>query len=51
MERESAPDRREIVEDDCPRCGYRPQKRDRSFIEEYDVWHIVCYNCGKEWVE
>ena len=51
MERESAPDAEDRGEDVCPDCGYHPQKRDRSYIEDYDVWHVVCYNCGKEWVE
>ena len=38
-------------EGQCPTCGYRTQKRDRHWVPEYGVVHVVCYNCGKEWVE
>ena len=36
---------------DCPSCGYRPRKKDKHFVEDYQVTHVICYGCGKEWVE
>lgn len=36
---------------DCPECHYRTRRSDRHYVAEHDVWHIVCYNCGVEWVE
>lgn len=32
-------------------CGYRPRRMDALWIAEYDVIHVICYKCGKEWVE
>jgi len=37
--------------DDCPGCGYRPRKKDKLFVEDYQVTHVICYGCGMEWVE
>jgi hypothetical protein len=41
----------------CEICGYRPRAGDRRRVEvasgdEY-VWvtHVICYDCGAEWVE
>jgi len=43
---------------DCDHCGYRPRKRDSFRIkmnegedDEYEVVHVICYNCSNEWVE
>lgn len=43
---------------DCDHCGYRPRTRDcftikmnESEADEYSVVHVICYNCGQEWVE
>lgn len=44
---------------DCDRCGYRPRRKDCVSIEVTDpqdgadktVVHVICYNCGAEWVE
>ena len=42
----------------CDHCGYHPQLRDRNRVKmnagteyEYEIIHVICYNCGKEWVE
>ncbi len=35
----------------CEHCGYRPRVADTIFIEEHQVFHVICYDCGKEWVE
>lgn len=32
-------------------CGYRPRREDVHFIEEHQVIHVICYGCGKEWIE
>ena len=32
-------------------CGYQPRRTDALLIAEYDVIHVICYKCGKEWVE
>jgi hypothetical protein len=42
-------------------CGYRPRKSDchemvveshlDSGVDEVVVLHVICYKCGKEWVE
>lgn len=35
----------------CDDCGYRPKWSDTKFIPEHKVTHVICYNCGTEWVE
>ncbi len=41
-----------VVEDNsCSQCGYRPRSTDKMYIEEHDVTHVICYQCGREWVE
>lgn len=40
-------------------CGYRPRREDVHIVKmnedageyEYTILHVICYNCGKEWVE
>ena len=32
-------------------CGYHPRVADTHWIAEYEVIHVICYKCGKEWVE
>jgi len=32
-------------------CGYHPRESDSLWIPEYKVLHVVCYECGAEWVE
>ena len=32
-------------------CGYQPRNSDCHEVVEHDVVHVVCYQCGKEWVE
>ncbi len=36
---------------DCAYCGYRPRAADRFYVEDHKVTHVICYKCGKEWVE
>ena len=41
------------------KCGYRPRKSDAYEVKmneglpeyEYIILHVICYNCGSEWVE
>lgn len=42
------------------KCGYRPRKSDASKVEvgidsetgeSTYVLHVICYDCGSEWVE
>lgn len=35
----------------CAKCGFRPPWKDTMYIEEHEVTHVICYNCGNEWVE
>ena len=32
-------------------CGYAPKAADCAWIDDHDVLHVICYECGKEWVE
>ena len=32
-------------------CGYHPRRTDALWVAEYGVFHVICYKCGKEWVE
>lgn len=32
-------------------CGYQPKNADANYIEDFDVVHVRCYECGREWVE
>lgn len=34
----------------CPSCGYKVKRKDEFYIIEHGVWHLICYNCGDEWV-
>lgn len=46
----------------CDKCGYRPKVGDRyevtfdntskkNGVDEIKVLHVICYQCGYEWVE
>jgi len=35
----------------CDGCGYAPRIADTVFIPEFEVLHVICYGCGREWVE
>jgi hypothetical protein len=45
----------------CDECGYRPRADDchevvvesrvGSTVEDVTVLHVICYGCGREWVE
>lgn len=35
----------------CDKCGYRPRLADSHYIVEHKVLHVICYDCGNEWVE
>ena len=35
----------------CEHCGYRIRATDRHEVMDYDVVHVICYQCGTEWVE
>ena len=46
----------------CDRCGYRPRRSDAQVVEVsipgqdgeeelHKVVHVICYDCGHEWVE
>lgn len=37
--------------DNACECGYRIRSTDRHEVMDYDVIHVICYQCGKEWVE
>ena len=37
--------------DCCPDCGYRFRKNDKMFILDKEITHVICYNCGSEFVE
>jgi len=37
--------------DPCELCGYRPRAKDAHWIDEWEVLHVICYDCGHEWVE
>jgi Zn ribbon nucleic-acid-binding protein len=37
--------------DPCERCGYHPRRMDSLWVEDYQVHHVRCYECGHEWVE
>lgn len=43
--------REEAMTPDQCSCGYRPRMEDVNHIPDYDVWHVRCYQCGREWVE
>ena len=32
-------------------CGWNIPIKDVAWIAVQGVTHVVCYNCGKEWVE
>ena len=38
---------------DCDVCGYRPRMKDgfNVKLEDQEIIHVICYNCGHEWVE
>ncbi|MFZ9065318.1 MAG: hypothetical protein ACO22U_16885 [bacterium] len=42
----------------CDVCGYRPRVDDCHEVmmhegdpNEFMILHVICYGCGKEWVE
>lgn len=35
----------------CVRCGYTPRRKDKFYVEDFGVWHVICYECGNEYVE
>ena len=35
----------------CANCGYTPRKKDKFWVEDFGVWHVICYECGFEYVE
>ena len=35
----------------CEKCGFRPRWSDTNMIPEHGVTHVICYECGHEWVE
>ncbi len=35
----------------CPYCGIRIWNKDKSFVTDHNVWHVICYECGKEFIE
>ena len=46
----------------CDVCGYHPRMKDAHNLtigtnfsndcdETQDIVHVICYNCGHEWVE
>lgn len=43
--------REEAMTPDVCSCGYRPRMEDSNYIDQFDVWHVRCYQCGREWVE
>jgi predicted SprT family Zn-dependent metalloprotease len=32
-------------------CGWHIPIKDVAWIAVQEVTHVICYNCGKEWVE
>lgn len=32
-------------------CGWHVPVKDTAWITSEEVLHVICYNCGKEWVE
>ena len=46
MVQESAVD---LIDRVCD-CGYHTRRSDAFYISDFDVYHIICYNCGHEWV-
>ena len=39
----------DLIDRKCD-CGYHVRKSDCFYVEDYDVYHLICYNCGHEWV-
>ena len=44
--------------DNACECGYRVRETDRHEVVMHDgdpnayvIYHVICYSCGKEWVE
>jgi len=42
----------------CDVCGYHPRLKDAHNVlmhegrpDEFEIIHVICYNCGHEWVE
>lgn len=48
MEQDSASDQQDT---NCDRCGYRPRRKDKFYVKEFECWHVICYECGYEYVE
>lgn len=34
----------------CSNCSYQVKLKDAIYVEQFDVWHYICYRCGEEWV-
>ena len=32
-------------------CGWHVPIKDVAWIQDQEVTHVICYSCGKEWVE
>jgi hypothetical protein len=39
----------DLIDRKCD-CGYHVRKSDCFYVEDYDVYHLICYNCSHEWV-
>ena len=35
----------------CPSCGYKIRNKDKMFVTDHNVWHVICYDCGMEFIE
>jgi len=35
----------------CIACGFRIPGKDTRLIDGHNVLHVICYECGYEWVE
>ena len=40
-----------ITKPEACSCGYHPRAQDVLWIEDHKVFHVICYECGREWVE
>lgn len=39
----------DLIDRKCD-CGYHVRRADTFYVDTYDVYHLICYNCGHEWV-
>ena len=35
----------------CPSCVYKIRNKDKMFVTDHQVWHVICYHCGMEFIE